>query len=203
MSRSTAGPHDDAGRMVRLEERQLLVLHRKGDPDAFAELIERYRAPVYGYLVRFVRESESREDLFQEIFLRIHHAAWSYRPDRPLHPWVFTIVANTVRSHHRRRSVRRLVFPEEHGGDPSSETPDGYEVLEARETASWLDEALGRLPDAQREVLILVCVETLSQQEVSEILGVPINTVKTRLRRGRMALAEALARRDEPTEESS
>jgi RNA polymerase sigma-70 factor (ECF subfamily) len=189
--------------MVRLEERDLLVRHRKGDPDAFAELMECYRAPVYGYLVRCVAEPEAREDLFQEIFMRIHHAAWSYRPERPLHPWVFTIVANTVRTHHRRRRVRQLVFSGPPRRAPAAHSPDGHQMLEAKETATWLDDALRRLPAAQREVVVLVCMESLSQQEVSEILGVPVNTVKTRLRRGRMALAEELERRNAPKEESS
>jgi RNA polymerase sigma-70 factor (ECF subfamily) len=179
---------------VRLEERQLLVRHCSGDPDAFAELVTRYRAPVYGYLVRVGVEPHVRDDLFQEIFLRIHRAAATYRADCPLHPWVFTIVANTVRSHYRKLRVRHLVFPESTPPESESSQPDGCEVAEARETAVRLEAALGRLPGAQREVVLLCCIENLSQREVGEILGIPVGTVKTRLARGRASLAATLAK---------
>lgn len=193
MTRSSPGSPQDHS-IVSLEERQLLIRHRNGDPDAFAALLARYRGPVYGYLVRFGVEPASRDDLFQEVFLKVHRAAGSYRADRPLHPWIFTIVANTVRSHYRRQRVRALVFPDEPRPEPPCERPDSREELEARETATRVARALRRLPPAQREALLLHCIEDLPQREVSRILGVPINTVKTHVRRGRAALARALAR---------
>lgn len=175
-------------------ERDLLARHCDGDPEAFGELVQRYRAPVYGYLVRRGVEPEVRDDLFQEIFLKIHGAATSYRPESPLHPWLFTIVANTVRSHYRKLRVRRIVFAEQ---DPQPEResslPDGQEVAEARETASQLESALLRLPESQREVVLLCCVENLSPSDVAAMLRVPAATVRTRLARGRSALAGALA----------
>lgn len=195
MTRSTPGPQAEPGRIVDLDEGQLLVRHRKGDRAAFPELVSRYRAPVYGYLARTGVAAEARDDLFQEVFLKIHRAARSYRPDRPLHPWVFTIVANTVRSHYRRRRVRQLVYAEPAGEQTPSSNADGQQVLEAEELAGFVDRALARLPRARREVLVLCCIEQLPQREVADILGMPVNTVKTHLRRGRMALARELAQR--------
>jgi RNA polymerase sigma-70 factor (ECF subfamily) len=187
---------------VTLEERQLLARHCAGDPAAFGELLARYRAPVYGYLVRRGVEREVRDDLFQEIFLRIHRAAASYCDDAPLHPWVFTIVANTVRSHYRKLRVRRLVFAEASPvpHEPASTEPDGREVTLARETAARLEAGLARLPETQREVVLLCCVENLSPSEVSQILGIPAGTVRTRLARGRAALASSIATRRSESE---
>ncbi len=181
---------------MRPEERQLLLRHRGGDPDAFGELVTRYRAPVYGYLVRCGVEPQIRDDLFQEIFLRIHRGAASYQEDSALHPWVFTIVANTVRSHYRKLRVRRLVFAEEPPPERVLESPepDGCEVAEARETAACLEAALRCLPGSQREVVLLCCIENLSQGEVAEILGIPAATLRSRLARGRASLAAALTR---------
>jgi RNA polymerase sigma-70 factor (ECF subfamily) len=200
MTRSSPGLQDEPGRPVQRtdrDERQLLVRHRKGDRAAFSDLVARYRAPVYGYLTRTGVAAEARDDLFQEIFLKIHKAAWSYQPERPLHPWVFTIVANTVRSHYRRFRVRQLVYAEPAGEDTPSSSADSQQLLEAAELAAFVDRALANLPRAQREVLVLCCIEQLAQRDVAEVLDLPVNTVKTHLRRGRLALAHALAERHE------
>ena len=174
----------------------LIVRHRQGDETAFAELVAEYRAPVYSYLVRFGIASETRDDLFQDIFLKIHRAAGRYRTDRPLQPWLFTIVANTVRNHLRARRVRELVHaPAKPTQDPVSEEADGERVAAARQTLAWLEGQLDTLPISQREALQLCCVQEIPQIEVASILGVPVNTLKTRLRRGRLALARAMARR--------
>jgi len=174
-------------------ERQLLVSHRDGDPDAFKELVQRFRAPIFSYLVRCGVEAACRDDLFQEIFVKIHNASGRYRAEQPLPPWIFTIAANTVRSHFRKRRVRGLVFPGRESGDPESESASAQDSLEAQETAAWIDAALTRLPRKQREVFSLCGVQGLPQQQVSEILGMPLNTVKTQLRRARIELARGLA----------
>jgi RNA polymerase sigma-70 factor (ECF subfamily) len=174
-------------------ERQLLVRHCAGDPDAFAELVQRFRAPIFSYLVRCGIEPASRDDLFQEIFIKIHNASCRYRAERPLPPWIFTVAANTTRSHFRKRRVQGLVFPGRKSSDPKSESASAQDSLEAQETAAWIEAALARLPRKQREVLSLCGVQGLPQQQVSEILGMPLNTVKTQLRRARIELARGLA----------
>jgi len=79
------------------DERRLLLLHRDGDPGAFVRLVAKYRRPVFSYLVRCGVPVADRDDLFQEVFLRVHAAAAQYQDHRPLHPWLFTVVANAVR----------------------------------------------------------------------------------------------------------
>ena len=177
------------------DERELLLRHRDGDPSAFPRLVARYRAPVYSYLVRCgVRESD-RDDVFQDIFIKVHRAAGQFQSERPLHPWLFTIVANTVRTHHRKQRVKELVFmePRREVQDPA---PDGERVAVARQTATWLEEEIRRLPFMQREVVVLACIENLAHKEIAAALELPINTVKTHLRRARLALVRKLARRN-------
>jgi RNA polymerase sigma-70 factor (ECF subfamily) len=180
----------------RSEERALLPAHCRGEAHAFAALLAAYRAPVYGYLVRCGVEESMRDDLFQEIFLKVHGAASAYQPSRPLKPWLFTIVANTVRSHFRRRRVVHLDLGAEAGEALADPAPGPERALRARETAAFLERVLPRLPLAQREVLLLTCIEGMEQGEVAAALGIPVNTVKTHLRRGRLALAAMLAARD-------
>lgn len=186
----------DAGEARAIDPGSPLVRHRNGDPDAFPVLVAEYRRPVYSYLIRCGVAPGDRDDVFQAVFLRIHRAAAQYRPDLPPHPWIFTIVANEVRSHLRRRRLRELLFapPVEH--EPEDPAPDSERAARARETVSWLEQEIRRLPLPQREVLILASLEGRPLQEVAQALGLPLNTVKTQLRRARLALAEKLARRD-------
>jgi RNA polymerase sigma-70 factor (ECF subfamily) len=191
---------DEQPSVVAIDERSLLLRHRDGERGAFAELVQRYRAPVYSYLTRCGVPVDDRDDIFQEIFIKVHRSAGTYDDSRPLHPWIFTIVANTVRTYMRRQRVRDLVHTDQDedgaagGADPPADNPDSERSAVARETVAWLAGEISRLPLARREVLILACIEAMPLKEVAEALGMPLSTVKTHLRRTRMMLAERLAR---------
>src|SRR5262245_63994237 len=183
------------------DSRGALLRHREGDREAFALLVAHYRRPVYSYLIRCGVAEPDRDDVFQSVFLRIHRAAGQYQPDLPVHPWIFTIVANEVRSYHRHGRIRQLVFGKGKGtGDPAERepvdpAPDSERAAQARETVAWLEEEIRGLPLPQREVLILASLEGRPLAEVAQTLGLPLNTVKTHLRRARLALAHKLAQR--------
>ncbi len=187
--------------VVDLEERTWLTRHCRGDASAFPALLEAYRRPVYGYLVRSGVAEADRDDIFQSIFLKIHAAAESYDPARPLGPWLFTIVANTVRNHFRAQAVPMTTVSRDDPLDPidpPDPNPGPEHIANARETVAWLEQALLDLPMVQREVLLLVTIAGLGQQDVANSLNLPLNTVKTHLRRARLALAAGLADRDAP-----
>ncbi len=178
--------------VVNRDERHWLPRHCRGDREAFGELMKAYRARVYGYLVRCGVPPASRDDVFQEIFVKIHLAAASYQPSRPLRPWLFTIAANSVRNHLRDESRFRGAGSVRADSEPSGD--HGPQALaEIHETVSWLEQALPRLPPEQREVLLLGSVGGLRVQDVAASLDIPLNTVKTLTRRARMNLARALA----------
>ena len=180
----------------RLDEEELLARHRRGEAGAFAELVARYRRPVYSYLVRCGVDEAARDDLFQDVFTNIHSAVETYQAGRPVRPWVFAILANVVRSHYRKARVRDIAVSDHHPfPERDDAAPDSHQLVEARETAAWVEQAIAALPFAQREVVVLCCIEQLAQDDVAATLGMPVNTVKTHLRRARLALAQALARR--------
>lgn len=190
---------DERRDVVDLEERTWLARHRRGDASAFPALMAAYRRPVYSYLVRGGVASADRDDVFQAVFLRIHAAAGSYDPARPLAPWLFTIVANTVRNHLRDRARTDGPTPApDDPPEPPDPNPDPERIASARQTLAWLDGAVADLPPAQREVLLLIAIVGLRQQDVAQALGMPLNTVKTHLRRARLALAARLAERNAP-----
>jgi len=178
--------------VVNLDERNWLARHCRGDLDAFGELMNAYRSPLYGYLVRCGVPAASRDDVFQEIFVKIHLSAASYQPSRPLRPWLFTIAANSVRNHLRDESRRRGFSDAPADSRPSGD--HGPQALaEIDETVAWLEQALPRLPLEQREVLLLGSIGGLRLADIATVLDIPLNTVKTLTRRARMSLTKALA----------
>ena len=185
------GPPPHPSAVPDLAERTWLARHRRGDPTAFPELLGALQSPVYSFIARCGIHHPTKDDLFQEIFMKIHAAAGRYDPHRPLKPWVFTIAANVVRNHLRQAGPRAL--PVEH--ELPEPFPAADEALERERTVAWVRSAIASLPLEQREVLVLVTLQGLSQAAVSEALEIPVNTVKTRLHRARLRLAQGLAQR--------
>ncbi|TNF28095.1 MAG: RNA polymerase sigma factor [Deltaproteobacteria bacterium] len=180
----------------------LLARYLDGETAAFEALVHHYRSPIYGYLLRSGVTSEVADEIFQETFLRVHQHGHSYRPMRPFRVWLFTITNNLLRSHYRKRKVRRILVdwwlgasgPDAHPIEPESHAPLPEEHAAARESLAWLERALTHLPDGPRRALLLTQVEGLSGADAALALGVPEATVKTWVRRGRLALVDARRR---------
>lgn len=173
--------------------RELIAAHLNGDSGAFAQLVQRHGPTVWAVTGRYGLGSAERDDVFQEVFVRVHRSAALYRADRPLKPWLISIAVNAARTFLTRRRGRELSEDRpasERLVDPS---PDGARVAEARQATRLLAQALDALPDEQREAVLLVGVQQLGYDEAAAILEIPLNTIKSRVRRGRIALARALA----------
>jgi RNA polymerase sigma-70 factor (ECF subfamily) len=173
--------------------RALLLRHREGDSEAFGYLVQKYRRQVYSYLLRCGVPASNRDDMFQEIFLKVHSNSLSYNAERKLEPWLFTIVANTTRSYFRS-AIRQEPRNQELFDTPSNSS-SAQETSEALETQRWLEQQIAQLPLEQREALVLCCFDDLKQTEAAEALDIPLNTLKTRLRRAKATLAAALEMR--------
>ncbi|MCB9598358.1 MAG: RNA polymerase sigma factor [Sandaracinaceae bacterium] len=158
--------------------------------------MQSYANPIYGYLVRSGIRPADRDDLFQQVFEKVHRASLRGLPDGPVRPWLFTIAANTVRDAFRRAKVRSIVELDDTAGhaEPSDDVrPD--QAAEHEEELSFLDQEIAKLPLDQREALLLCAVEGLPLADAAVALDVPLNTLKTRVRRARGALAVAAQRR--------
>jgi RNA polymerase sigma-70 factor, ECF subfamily len=177
----------EAGVGVESEIAQL----RRGDLDALSALLARYQNRLYRYLLRMVRQPAEAEDLFQQTWLRVAEKIHSYDQRRNFEAWLFTLARNLAIDHLRRVRPESLDEPIGDGGSGESaatrlvshETPALDRVL-ARERSSRLADAMEMLPVIQREVLTLRFEEEMKLEEIAEILGAPLSTVKTRLRRG-------------------
>jgi RNA polymerase sigma-70 factor (ECF subfamily) len=196
-----ARPETTAAPVYADAEAALLVRHRDGDVAAFSALVERYRRPVWSYLARSGVDGAAREDLFQDIFIRVHGAVGRFDAARPGHPWIFTIVANVVRNHQRKARVRSLLHvvrsrPSDSGemAEPEAvdEAPDAERRTASRQALELVQGQMQRLRPVERQVVLLACIEKLPQADVAAALDLPVNTVKTHLRRARLALGRAL-----------
>lgn len=186
----------------------MLARHIDGDPCAFEELVGRFGPKVYGYLVRAGVGAATKDDLFQETFMRVHLSARRYDPQYPFRVWLFAIAHNVLRSHFRKQKVRRIFtgwwrrpakkdpHAECEPMDPPDDQPDTHQKAEGRENIRWLERALSDLPEGQRRALLLTQVEGLSLKESARILDAPVPTIKTWIRRGRLRLARAFAEKE-------
>src|SRR5580693_7255862 len=163
---------------------------RRGDLDALSTLLTRYQNRLYRYLLRMVRQPAEAEDLFQQTWLRVAEKIQQYDPRRSFEAWLFTLARNLAIDHLRRVRPESLDEPigDSAAGEtaatrlPSHDRPP-LEGMLARERAQRLGVVLEMLPVVQREVLTLRFEEEMKIEEIAEVLGAPLSTVKTRLRR--------------------
>jgi len=172
----------------------------RGSQEAFRDLVLRFERPVYALILRMVRDAETAEDLAQEVFVKAYRHLASYDPRRKFASWLFKVAHNTTIDHLRRAQLDTvpLAAEQEDGGgllavlaDASTESPAA--AAERRDMARALERAIARLRPEYREAVVLRYVEGLAYQEICEVLGLPVGTVKTNLHRARKELAAAMA----------
>ena len=185
--------------MDRELELDLVARLRAGAPEAFDAVYERFNTPLYSFLARLSRRREVAEDLLEETWLRLVAKAPTLRDDTRLAPWLFTVARNLYVSYRRSRAVEDShaegllgLWP---AGTPG---PSPFDVASGLETERRLEEALGALSFASREVLLLVAVEGLTPAEAAEVCGVSPQAMRQRLSRGRAELARRLEEREAP-----
>jgi len=171
---------------------RLLEQCRQGHLEAFGELVERYRVRIYNLAYRMLHSREEAEDVTQETFLNVYRSLGNFRGER-LAPWIYKIASNLCLDHLRRR--RPSVSLDERSGeddDTAREIADRTCVPEDEALAAALGEdiqrAIDSLPPKYRSVVVLRHIEDLPYEDIAEVLGVPLGTVKTRLFRAREML---------------
>jgi len=173
---------------VRTDE-ALMLAFAGGERDAFADLFERYREPVWRFFRRRVPDQARADELAQETFLGLIQAASRYRPSAAFRSYLFGVAFNVLMAW--RRKARRQGEQEMAEIDPPVRAADPDTVL-------WVRRALAGLDRMDREVLMLREYEQLSYDEIAGVLGVPVGTVRSRLFRARMALREKLGAAPRP-----
>jgi len=171
---------------------------QRGDRDAFASLLARYQNRLYRYLLRWTRETATAEDLFQQTWLKVLENIGRFDAKRNFEAWLFAIARNVAIDHLRRYRPESLGEPSEDGGPTarqfSSDDPGALELTMQGELITLVQRALEAQPPADREVLSLRFEEEMKLDEIAEVLGVPLSTVKSRLGRAFARLRTTCAR---------
>jgi RNA polymerase sigma-70 factor (ECF subfamily) len=180
-------------------DQDVVALAKQGNEMAYRELIRRYERPVFSLIYRMVRNRELAEDLSQETFIKVLNAVQSYRPEFKFSSWVFKIANNAAIDHLRRRELDTLSLE----GSPHAETPEMVEAtalqvserqetqleeVEHRELGGQIEYAIQKLRPEYRSCILLRHVEGRTYEEIADVLGLPLGTVKTYIHRARNEL---------------
>lgn len=174
---------------------ELAQRHGYGDESAFEEVYDRFNAMVFNLALRLCGEPEEAADLSQETFLKIHRHLASFRGRSSLKTWVYRVTINCCRSRYKKqRAWRDRLLPESE--QRLERLPDARRDPEeraiARGSVDQVAQALARLPVVYREAVLLRDIEELTYQEIAQVLGLRLGTVRSRIARGRDRLRRLL-----------
>ena len=173
----------------------------KGDKDAFAEIVDLYQHRLYQVCYRMLGNRHEAEDIAQEAFVRAFINIHSFDQKRKFSTWLYRIATNLCIDRIRKKKPDYYLDAEVRGTEgldmysqiaASDELPE--EELMKLELQERIQYEISRLPDKYRSAIVLKYMEELSLQEISEILDLPLGTVKTRIHRGREALRKQLSK---------
>ncbi|WLR51006.1 RNA polymerase sigma factor SigW [Bacillus tianshenii] len=172
---------------------------KKGDQDAFAEIVELYKDKVYQLCYRMLGNAHEAEDVAQEAFIRAYVNIQSYDLNRKFSTWLFRIATNLSIDRIRKKKPDYFLDQEIAGAEGltlysqiADKGPLPEEDVESLELQEWIQNEISALPPKYRSAIVLKYIEELSLKEISEVLDLPVNTVKTRIHRGREALRKRL-----------
>ena len=172
-------------RYQHLADEDLMAVVEGGDADAFAALYDRHSRAAYGMAYRLMNERQAAEDLTQDAFLKVWRSAGGYRPERgSVRTWVLSIVHNRGIDQIRSIASRRRTQDRVERSAPLSQPSEAFAEAWHRYKSERVGEALGTLPPKQREVITLAHLHGRTQQEIARHLGLPLGTVKGRMRLG-------------------
>jgi RNA polymerase sigma-70 factor (ECF subfamily) len=173
-------------------DEDLMVLYQRGEVRAFEVLLTRHRKPVYNFILRFVGDKETAEDLLQEAFMRVIKGAEAYKRQAKFTTWLYTIARNLCVDQTRRRKHRKhasLDAPMDAGDDsgtlldviPSSEMASDRRSVN-KQLHETMQRAIEALSEEQREVFLMREFLDMPFRQIADVVGVPENTVKSRMR---------------------
>lgn len=181
-------------------DEQLLAAYVEGDPSAFALLVHRHERDLFRFLRRFCGDASAAEDVFQETFLQVHQSAGTFDPTKHFRPWLFTIAANKARDMLRARARRRTLSYDmagDHDGAAGliDALPDAaagpLEQAESADLNRRVTGVVNGMPLIHREVLLLAYYHQFPYRQISQVMGLPLGTVKSRLHVAVRAFARA------------
>ncbi len=183
-----------------MSDEDLMEQFQLGVVEAFDILVSRYKDSLSNYLYRFLGDAKEVEDMLQETFLRVYRNRHSYRRIARFSTWLYTIAGNLARSEYRKRKRRRIYSiqaknrnEEEYEVEIPDESFSPMRHLNRVSQNEQIQDALKQISPEFREVVVLRDIQQLTYEEIADITGLPMGTVKSRINRGRTRLQKLLA----------
>lgn len=184
-----------------MEDGEVVVAFLSGEERAFRELVNRYQTRLLNFLYRMIGDREKAEDLVQEVFIRVYRHLHGFDRTRKFSTWIYAIAANLAKNEMRNRSRDPLGLL---GGmrtiwqgkerplelEDTSSRPD--DLFRKRQLCTLVEEATAQLSAHHRQVFVLRDLEGKSYEEIAEIIGTKVGTVKSRLSRARQSFADVI-----------
>jgi RNA polymerase sigma-70 factor, ECF subfamily len=182
--------------LVQHSDQELIARCREGDVEAFGLIYERYERPVYRFAYHMLGDPDEADDIKQDTFVKAYRTLPGFRGDCSLLTWLLKVTGNLCRDRRKSQSRRgeMELLPEfeatlsdhsEYGSDPAT-------LMERKYMRSAVHRVLGGLPAAQRELIVLRDIEGLSYQQIAEILGCSVASIKLRLFRARRGFKDRM-----------
>ncbi len=183
------------------QDEDILIVQRclRGDKEAFGQLIEKYKRPIFNLAYRMLQSEEEAEDAFQETFLKAYKSLDKYKINYSFFTWLYTVALNVCRNRLKKKWRYHFFSIDEplHDDDKltwqiADKSMSPEVLLERKQAMALISEAINRLPEKYRVVIILRYLEDQSYLEISEIVGLPLGTIKTQIHRGRRIIQKYL-----------
>lgn len=164
----------------------------EGDQHAFEQILYFYEKPIYNHLIRLTGSQDEAADLLQETFVRLYYKRSQIDPDGNLKNWLYKVATNIAYDYFRKKKRENLVSIDDENLSETIEAGLSYTSLEQEIAIIDLENALNELRPHYKNILLLYYREGFSYEELAKILDLPLNTIKTHIRRARQELNELL-----------
>ena len=174
-------------------DEQLMSLFQGGDENAYIELVNRYKDKLINFIFNYLGDLESSEDVVQETMIKLYLKKHYYREIAKFSTWLYTIAKNLANTELRRRKQRKTTFLSQFSKHdktyelPSNDPEPGQEI-QTDIVNKIIRDAVDQLSEKFKIVIVLRDIQGLSYEDISEIINVPIGTVKSRINRARLQL---------------
>jgi RNA polymerase sigma-70 factor (ECF subfamily) len=183
-----------------LADSELVTSAVAGREEGFEELVRRYQRPISAYVYRMVGDYDAALDLTQEVFIKVYGSLLRYKPEYKFSTWIYKIAHNSAVDHLRRHSTREQSLMKDFEGEQreisiESHRPSPEQESEREERRAEIEAVVRQLPSTYRELIVLRHSHDMSYDEIAEVTGLPLGTVKNRLFRARDAMRQEFTAR--------
>ena len=190
-------PSNERVELENMTDEQLISCFQKGDEDAYVLIVERYKDKLLNFVYRYLGSYDDSEDIVQEALIKVYINKHLYREIAKFSTWIYTIAINLARTKlAKNKKYNTLSLSNVHESDDDFDIPDTAFLpdtnADSKIQSKFIQDALNQLPENYRKLIVLRDIHDFSYEEIADMEGLPMGTVKSRINRGREKLQELL-----------